>query len=75
MPKSKSGSYQVPKPEQSEINQFDHRISMIKEYKLKLCMGADLHFEEVYDLIEKVKYMRKACRAYNSKFRVTKDIP
>ena len=75
MPNSKSGVYQVPKPEQSEINQFNNCIASIKKIQKQLCNEPDLHFTEVYDRIEKIKYLRKSCKAFNSKFRVTKDIP
>ena len=52
MPKPKSGSYQVPKPEQSELNQFNNRVASIKKIQKQLCSPHDLHFTEVYDLIE-----------------------
>ena len=75
MSKSKSGTYQVPTPDKSDIDQFDNRVKSIKKIKDKLYSFHDLHFSEVYDLIEKVKFMRKACSAFNSKFRLKKHIP
>lgn len=68
-------SYKPPEPSKEDTLIFNNRLKAIQEWQEELLTNKSLTYKEFVTKVNELNFMRKACRAYCSKFRLKIEIP